>query len=271
MKPQIRMVGAEQRQRDAPGDLPRAGAVDGGGLLQLVRDVLQSGQQQHDPEADVLPRQHHEDGEQHDVHVGQPELDQAAEAERLEHLVGEAARLQDQRPHDPGDRRRQHVGREDHRAQEPAAEELAVQQQGDADRQRPLDDHGRHGQLDRVLDRRDEGRVVERVAVVPEPDGVIQRPVARPVVEAVVGRDDDGDEDEAHEQDQAGGQQDRELCPLAQFRAAPPGRAKRPSRGGVTRRGWAEPGFNRRASTHNQGVCGELAIAAAVLEDGLEK
>ena len=35
--------------------------------------------------------------------------------------------------------------------------------------------------------------------------------------------------------------------------------------------GWAEPGFNRRASTHNQGVCGELAMAAAVLEVGLEK
>jgi hypothetical protein len=45
----------------------------------------------------------------------------------------------------------------------------------------------------------------------------------------------------------------------------------RPSRWVFIRRGWAEPGFNRRASTHNQGVCGELAIADAVLVDGLEK
>jgi hypothetical protein len=91
--------GAEQRQHDPPGYLPWRGAVDGRGLAELGRDALQAGQQQDDPEADELPGDHEEQRVEHQRGAGQPEVDQAAQAGRLEQRIGGPAVRQQHRPH----------------------------------------------------------------------------------------------------------------------------------------------------------------------------
>src|SRR6185436_1249264 len=52
----------EQRQRYPPEYLPAGGAVDMGGLVEVLVDLLQPGDVDHHVEAEVLPHDHHQYG-----------------------------------------------------------------------------------------------------------------------------------------------------------------------------------------------------------------
>ena len=71
--------------------------------------------------------------------VGQPVLHEPAEADRPQTLVDEAVGLQDQQPHDRGDRLGQHVRREEDQPQHRPPAQRPVEQQRDADGERELD------------------------------------------------------------------------------------------------------------------------------------
>ena len=49
--------------------------------MQLVGNALQAGEQQDDREADVLPRDHDEERVEDEPEIGEPELDEPAEAD----------------------------------------------------------------------------------------------------------------------------------------------------------------------------------------------
>ena len=119
----------EQRDRDAAQPLPRAGAVDGGRLVEALGDRLQPGEQDDHDEAEVLPRRGEDDrrhrpglrrppADPRDADLGERPVDDA--------VVGVEQPLPQQRHHDPARDDREEV----HRAEERHAAEGAVHEQG---------------------------------------------------------------------------------------------------------------------------------------------
>ncbi len=154
------------------------------------------GEEEDDREADVLPGDHDEERVEDEPEVGEPELDEPAEADRPQRRVDEPVRLQDLEEDDRRDRLREHVRREEDEAQDAAAAQRPVEQQRDPERERELEAERERDEDRVVLHRLAEGGVAERLAVVVEPDEVGQRPEPVPGVEAVVNGLDDRDDDE---------------------------------------------------------------------------
>ena len=152
---------AEQRDRDVPLDLPPARAVDRGGLGQLVRHVRQSGEEQDDGEADVLPGEDEQQRPDDHVEVGEPRLHQAAQPERPQQGVRRAVVHQDELPHDADGDLGEHVGHEDQQPEHGAPAEAAVEQQRDAERDRALDQQRPDDDDGVVAQRVEEDRVLE--------------------------------------------------------------------------------------------------------------
>ena len=170
--------------------------------LELFRYALQSGEEQDDREAEVLPAQHDEEGPEHDVLVGQPELAQAAEAQRLDHAVEGAVGLQQQLPGEPGDHLAEHEGHEDQDAEHRPPAHAPVEQQRDADRDRPLDREREADDAEVVPDRGLEDGVGERADVVVESDEPVERAQPVPVEEAVDRGEPDRQQHERHVHEQ---------------------------------------------------------------------
>ena len=213
-KIQILIVGPEQRQHDPPGYLPRRGTVDGRGLAQLGRDTLQAGQQQDDPEADELPGDHEEQRVEHQRGAGQPEVDQGGQAGRLEQAIHGPAVRQQHRPHHRARGLGQYVRREHGKPQGRLPAHPAVEQQGQPDADRELDDDGQYRDDDVVQQGLVEHGTCHDTLVVLQADEVAQRPVAVPVVQAAPDGEDHRDEHEPDEQDQGRTEQDGQLDPL---------------------------------------------------------
>ena len=143
-KTETRRVGPSSGRVIVPDRLPAGRAVDRGRLLELARDALEPGQQQDHVEAEVLPRDDHEQREHHDRAVGQPELDEAAEARRLERLVDERVRHEQELPDDRRDDLGEDVRREEDQPEERPPAEPPVEHQGQPERERDLDDQRQH-------------------------------------------------------------------------------------------------------------------------------
>ena len=86
---------------------------------QLGRDALQAGEEQDDPEADVLPGDHDEQRVEHESASASHCWTRPPSPTALQQLVDEAVRLQHQQPDDRGDHLGQHVRREDDQPQRP--------------------------------------------------------------------------------------------------------------------------------------------------------
>ncbi len=113
-----------------------------------------------------------------------------------------------------------HVRDEDQDADEGPAADLLVQQQREADRQRPLNDEGQHDDQAVMLERLLEGGVGENDLVVAQSDPVGGRAVALPLVEAVVRGERDREDHEPHEHDDRGAGEERDFKPQAHSAAA---------------------------------------------------
>src|SRR5258708_31153099 len=132
--------GPEQRQGDVPETRAGRHAIDAGGLVEVLRDALQSRQQDDHVEAQHLP-------EVGGDHAGQSpgealkELDRLVDdAGRAHHVVEEAATLIIEPAPDNADRHRhQRIGEKDDGAVDGGAPEVAVDQQGDRQRKRDGD------------------------------------------------------------------------------------------------------------------------------------
>ena len=117
-KAQIRMVGPSSGSVTRRSDLPARGAVHRRGFVELVGDTLQAREEEDDREADVLPRDHHEERVEDEAEIGEPELDERAEPHAAQDLVDEPVGLQELEEDDGGDRLGEDVrGEEDHTEQ----------------------------------------------------------------------------------------------------------------------------------------------------------
>jgi hypothetical protein len=207
-------------------------------VAQLGRDALQAGQQQDDPEPDVLPGGHHEHRVQHQRGAGQPVVHQAAEARRLQQRVQGSARLQQLVPHHRRRRLGQHERREHGQPQERPAAHPAVQQQRQPDADGQLDDQRQHGDDHVVQQGLVEDRAGQHAGVVLHSDEVVQRPEAAPVVQAVPDGEDHRDDHEPEEQDDRRDEQHGQLDPLAHHAPGP----RRAGTGALgARHQWPEP------------------------------
>ena len=90
-------------------------------------------------EAEVLPRDDHEQREHHDVGVAQPVLDERPQADALQARVDQGVGLQEQAEDDAGDRLGQHVRDEEEQPEDGAAREAPVEQHGEPERERDLE------------------------------------------------------------------------------------------------------------------------------------
>ena len=171
----------EQRQGDVAQRLPSSLAPSiAAASCSSLRNALQAGQEEDDPEADVLPGDHDEQRVEDEPEVGEPELDEPAEADA-------PCSAASTRP--PGWRicrktiaviasESTYGAKKTSRRTLPAAQR-PVEQQRDAERERKLD-RERERDEDRVVPHRlPERGVAERLAVVVETDEVGQR--AEPV------------------------------------------------------------------------------------------
>ena len=159
----------EPGQRHVAVLLPVVAAVDAGGVVQLLGDVLEAGQEDDGVVADARPdRQHHR--QRQDQGGRRQPLDRLLdEPDRLEDAVDEPGPLEHPAPRQAdgdgaGDRGDEVQGAEDaHTAQ------ASVDDDGQPDRQE--DEDRRHQQVDdRVGEREPERLVAEQLLVVLEPD-----------------------------------------------------------------------------------------------------
>ena len=143
---------------------------------------------------------------------------------RRQRRVDDRVRLQHQREDDAGHGLRQDVRQEEQQAEDRPTAEAPIEQHRERKAERDLDEQREHDDQQVVADRGHEGLVAERGDVVLEADEVGQRREAVPLVEAVLHRlqDRQDDEDGVQDQGRQHEQPDRE----------PPGRESRaPARG----------------------------------------
>ncbi len=102
---------AQQGQRDVHEALPRVRAVHGGGVVRLLRDVLEARDEEGHPVADTDPAHQHDQRVQRLRRAGQERLGGQSEAseERVERALGTVQDAEDHR----GDGGRHRDGRED--------------------------------------------------------------------------------------------------------------------------------------------------------------
>ena len=209
----------EQGQGHVADRLAPGGAIDRRRFLELVRDALQTGQQQDHVEAEVLPRDD-EEHRQHDrVRVREPRLVERAQADRVEQAVGQSTWLEEQAPHDTGDDLRDDIRGEEDEPEDGAAPEPAAEDERQPEREWDLDDERQDDDEDVVLDGPLEDGLRQRALVVGKADEVGQRCQAVPLEEAVVDRLDDREEHEDRVQGQGGQQEQGDRRALA--RATP--------------------------------------------------
>ena len=87
------------------------------GLVELLGDLLEAGEDEDHVEAEVLPRDHEEQAVEDDVGVAEPLVDQPLGTDRGQALIEQPVGSQDLAPHDGGDDLGQDVRGEEHRAQ----------------------------------------------------------------------------------------------------------------------------------------------------------
>ena len=98
--------------------------------------------------------------------------DEAAEPERLQRAVDQPRRLQQQPPHDRRDHLGQHEREEEEQPEQRAAAHALVEQHGEPEGERQLQDQRQGEDHEDVAQRGEEHRVGQRVAVVLQPDEV---------------------------------------------------------------------------------------------------
>src|ERR1700753_2625484 len=132
---------AQHGDGQPPGLLPAAGAVQGRGLVQVARDLLQAGQVEHEVEADRPPHGDDDDRVDGHVRVGQPArgTDPDQVEEPGQHAIN---RLVDEQPAQGDGRRGQNVGQEKGQPEEPLPTPDPVDHDGEEQRQ---DDQRRGG------------------------------------------------------------------------------------------------------------------------------
>ena len=124
-KIETRMVGPSSGRVTWRTRLVATRAVDERGLLDLARDVLQPREHDDHVEAEVLPRDDDEQRIEHDRAVRQPELDEEAKPDGLEHLVDHPAGVSINRKTMPAIDLGDDVRREEEQPQHRPAGELA--------------------------------------------------------------------------------------------------------------------------------------------------
>ena len=192
-------------------------AIDQGRVVQLLGDVLEPGQEDDRVVAEARPdRQQHRD-RQDEGRRGQPLDGFRDPAERQQHAVDEPVPLEQPAPRQADGDAAADRGHEVERPVDVDAAQLAVDHDGQRDRQ---DDQDRRDQQvdDRMGQRQPERRVREQVLVVLEadPDG---RPDDVVVGEAVVDdRDDRVDHEDAQQHQRRGEEQVRRGSELAGHR-----------------------------------------------------
>ena len=160
---------AQLGQDHVPEPLPPARAVDARGLERRLVQAHQAGQEEHDAEADLAPDDHDQHGHQRVVLAADPVDRERLQADLREQVVDDAVQREHVARDDADDRHGEDVGHEEHAAVDAPAAHLVVQQHRHEHGDR---EQHRHRQQQRRAVARGvaEGRVVDRVAVVVEPD-----------------------------------------------------------------------------------------------------
>ena len=128
---------AKLRQRDVPEAAEHAGAVDGGGLVEVGGDRGQAGEKHHDEERQAVPHHGDADREHRDLRIGQ-EIDRPVDDVQCQRQVAEHAGgfVVEPFPRQAGDQSGHCPGQEDQRTEEAAEGNALVQQ----DRRAEADD-----------------------------------------------------------------------------------------------------------------------------------
>ena len=107
------------RHGDIPEALPGVRAVDGRRLEQVLADVLQTGQEDDEDEADRGPDRGDEHGVERDVGIAEPAAGDILQPDGVEDLIEDAEdRVVDPVPDDADDDRREHLRHEEDGAEE---------------------------------------------------------------------------------------------------------------------------------------------------------
>ncbi|KAG1269480.1 hypothetical protein G6F65_013641 [Rhizopus arrhizus] len=161
---------AEHRQGDVQELLPARGAVDARGLVKVMRDRLQAGQEDHHVVAEVLPHREQHDGRHRPVGIAQP-VDRA-DAQMAQSVVHQpVAGMEQVAPdhchrHQGGHHRGEQRGAEQRLEARCRCIEQHRRAQRHADRQRHADQHEVGG----VPQRLPEHRCLQQIDVVAQAD-----------------------------------------------------------------------------------------------------
>ena len=172
--------GQQQRPGDVPEPLPRLGAVDGGGLVEFGTDGLQAGEQADGEERHPAPDVDDDDRNHGEVWIAQPIDPTGDQAEMVEEPIENAkCRVEHPLPGESREHGRDDEGQQDESTGESLAAEIAVEQHGQPQPERQLEDGG-HARIDEgVVDGGAKDPVIEDLVEVGEADEVAGHTHAR--------------------------------------------------------------------------------------------
>ena len=181
----------EVERRDGDGDgpqcrpghraepLPPVRAVEGGGLVELVRRVLETGEQRDGRLRHARPDSDDDDRRQSQLEAAQPVDVGVDDPESLEDGVEDAGvGVVDELPEDRDDDRRHGPRHQRQGADKPLEPQTRVEQQGQPEGQDELEDRHREGPDETDLERVPEDVVLQQPDVVVEPVEVVVHLVA---------------------------------------------------------------------------------------------
>ena len=217
-----------------PESLPRPRAVDGGGVDQLRRDILQRGEEIDHVEACVEPERGEDEGG-HRVRLEPRKIGIPSREQRVEGDIREAGALfknqaEQQRDEHEADER----GREKHQPKKRASAQLrAVEQQRESECDGELHEDAAEGEEQGIRERLPKERVMQEERIVPEADEHA-RAGAVGLLEREGHRAHERPRDERREQQQPG-REEKPWRPVREGR----GGFLRGGRGGCGAHGWA--------------------------------
>ena len=160
--------------------LPRLGAVDGGGLIEFGTDGLQAGEQADGEERHPAPDVDDDDRDHGEVWIAQP-IDAAGDqAQMVEEPIENAKRrVEHPLPGESREHGRDDEGQQNESTGESLAAEIAVEQHGQPQAERQLEDGGHARVEEGVVDGGTKDPVIEYLVEVREADEVAGHTDAR--------------------------------------------------------------------------------------------
>ena len=161
------------RDGDVAEFLPRVGAVDARGLVEIAGNALQPGEQAHHVERVSRPDVDEGHRMERGLRRREPLDLEVDDVERHQDAVDDALRIEQQPPDDRDDHRREQPRQDVEDAQDAPdrrVDALAVEHQREGQTDQQVEDDAHHGEVEGVAERLPEHRIAEGLLVVVQPD-----------------------------------------------------------------------------------------------------